>query len=62
LDVSLGDKIKVSLEETLKGIVKIKHVYIGLYHYRELHGSVCSPDVRGTPQILKSGQGILRGS
>jgi len=41
------------LNENSRGIVKIKPVYIGLYHYRERYGSVCSPDVKGTPQIPK---------
>jgi len=43
------------LEVTSRGTVKIKPVYIGLYHYIERYGSVCSPDVRGTPQIPKMG-------
>ena len=41
------------MNENSRGIVKIKPVYIGLYHYRERYGSVCSPDVKGTPQIPK---------
>ncbi|MCD6089704.1 hypothetical protein J7K07_08330 [Candidatus Bathyarchaeota archaeon] len=41
---------KMRLEDQ-RGIVKIKPVYVGLYHYRERYGSVCSPDVKGTPQI-----------
>jgi len=43
------------LDENSRGIVKIKPVYIGLYHYRERYGSVCSPDVKGTPQVPKIG-------
>jgi len=39
------------LDENSRGIVKIKPVYIGLYHYRERYGSVCSPDVKGTLQV-----------
>ena len=38
--------------------MKIKHVYIGLYHYIERYGSVCSSDVRGT---LKPQDGIAGG-
>jgi len=45
----------VSLEGAPRGIVKIKPVYIGLYHYRERYGSVCSPDVKGTPRIPQVG-------
>jgi len=32
-----------------RGIVRIKPVLIGIPHYREVHGSVCSADVEGTP-------------
>ena len=34
-----------------RGIVKIKPVYLGLHHYRDVYGSVCSADVEGTPPI-----------
>lgn len=34
-----------------RGIIRIKPVYIGLYHYYYVYGSVCSPDVIGTPPI-----------
>jgi L-fucose isomerase-like protein len=34
-----------------RGIVKIKPVYIGIHHYRDVYGSVCSADVVGTPPI-----------
>ncbi len=34
-----------------RGLVRIKPVYIGLYHYRYVYGSVCSPDVIGTPPV-----------
>lgn len=37
----------------VRGIVRIKPIYIGLYHYRYVYGSVCSPDVSGTPPIVK---------
>ena len=43
------------MEGAPRGIVKIKPVYIGLYHYCERYGSVCSPDVKGTPRIPKIG-------
>jgi len=32
-----------------RGIVRIKPVFIGIPHYREVWGSVCSADVEGTP-------------
>lgn len=32
-----------------RGIVRIKPVFIGIPHYREVYGSVCSADVEGTP-------------
>ena len=32
-----------------RGTVRIKPVYLGLHHYHDLYGSVCSPDVKGTP-------------
>jgi len=34
-----------------RGIVKIKPVYVGIYHYLNVYGSVCSPDVIGTPPV-----------
>ncbi|MEA3402962.1 MAG: hypothetical protein U9R79_17105 [Armatimonadota bacterium] len=34
-----------------RGTVKIKPVYIGIHHYSDVYGSVCSPDVKGTPPI-----------
>jgi len=34
-----------------RGIVRIKPVYIGIHHYRDVYGSVCSSDVVGTPPI-----------
>jgi len=37
--------------ELKRGIVKIKPVYVGIYHYRDVYGSVCSADVVGTPPI-----------
>jgi len=48
------------LDENSRGIVKIKPVYIGLYHYRERYGSVCSPDVKGTLQVPKIGLQEIR--
>lgn len=32
-----------------RGTVRIKPVYVGLHHYHDVYGSVCSPDVKGTP-------------
>lgn len=37
------------MEELQRGIVKIKPVYVGIHHYRDVYGSVCSADVTGTP-------------
>ena len=34
-----------------RGIVRIKPIYIGIPHYRDVYGSVCSADVVGTPPI-----------
>ena len=39
------------MEDLKRGIVKIKPIYIGLYHYRYVYGSVMSPDVIGTPKV-----------
>ncbi|HEX29704.1 TPA: hypothetical protein ENG04_06450 [Candidatus Poribacteria bacterium] len=36
---------------TERGIVRIKPVYIGIHHYRDVYGSVCSADVIGTPPM-----------
>lgn len=32
-----------------RGMVRVKPVYVGLHHYSDVYGSVCSPDVKGTP-------------
>ncbi len=37
------------MSELDRGTVRIKPVYIGLHHYSDVYGSVCSPDVKGTP-------------
>jgi hypothetical protein len=34
-----------------RGTVRVKPVYIGIHHYSDVYGSVCSPDVAGTPAI-----------
>ncbi|MFP4027918.1 MAG: hypothetical protein ACLFWL_09015 [Candidatus Brocadiia bacterium] len=34
-----------------RGTVRIKPVFVGISHYREIYGSVCSADVEGTPPI-----------
>ena len=41
------------MKDLKRGIVKIKPVYLGIYHYRDLStsGSVCLDGVIGTPQI-----------
>jgi len=39
-------------EQTMKrGTLSIKPVYVGISHYRDVYGSVCSADVEGTPPI-----------
>jgi len=43
-----------------RGIVRIKPVLIGIPHYREIHGSVCSPDVEGTPPVTAPEQEELQ--
>jgi len=43
-----------------RGIVRIKPVYIGIYHYQYVYGSVCSPDVKGTPPVKKTPLDELR--
>jgi L-fucose isomerase-like protein len=45
-----------------RGTVKIKPVYIGLHHYSDAYGSVCSPDVEGTPPIEPPGSEEMRRS
>ena len=45
---SLSSGGSVELE---RGIVRVKPVYVGLYHYNYVYGSVCSPDVVGTPPV-----------
>jgi L-fucose isomerase-like protein len=39
------------MEDLKRGVVKIKPIYIGLYHYRYVYGSVMSSDVIGTPKV-----------
>lgn len=34
-----------------RGTVCIKPVYVGISHYRDVYGSVCSADVEGTPPV-----------
>jgi len=42
-----------------RGIVRIKPVYIGVHHYQDVYGSVCSADVTGTPAISRPGRDQL---
>ncbi len=42
------------MSELDRGTVRIKPVYIGLHHYTDAYGSVCSPDVKGTPAFEPS--------
>src|SRR6056297_63001 len=37
--------------EYQRGIVRIKPIQIGLHHYTDVNGSVCSADVEGTPKF-----------
>jgi L-fucose isomerase-like protein len=39
------------MSELDRGTVRIKPVYVGLPHYYDVYGSVCSPDVKGTPSF-----------
>jgi len=39
------------MDSLQRGIVKVKPIYIGIHHYRDVYGSVCSEDVVGTPKI-----------
>jgi len=41
----------MTMSDTARGTVRIKPVYIGIHHYNDVYGSVCSPDVRGTPPM-----------
>ena len=34
-----------------RGIVRIKPVFVGVAHSREVYGSACSGDVEGTPRV-----------
>jgi len=47
------------MEALERGIVKIKPIYVGIYHYRDVYGSVCSADVVGTPPIPPPPNGEL---
>jgi len=52
-----------------RGTIRIKPVYIGLSHYSDVYGSVCSPDVKGTPpfeaptteEVHRSAQAMVEG-
>jgi len=39
----------IAVSELGRGTVRVKPVYVGLHHYSDVYGSVCSPDVKGTP-------------
>ncbi len=41
----------VTMSDPDRGTVRIKPVYIGIHHYSDVYGSVCSPDVQGAPAI-----------
>lgn len=46
------DITPLKLEKFMKrGTVKVKPIQVGIHHYQEVHGSVCSADVEGTPRI-----------
>ncbi|MFO7898182.1 MAG: hypothetical protein R6V58_03875 [Planctomycetota bacterium] len=42
-----------------RGCVRVQPVYVGISHYREVYGSVCSADVEGTPPIPAPTDGEL---
>jgi len=54
---ALGGRLKSELN---RGIVRIKPIYLGLYHYNYVYGSVCSPDVIGTPSVTHPTEDELR--
>ncbi|MCD6335298.1 MAG: hypothetical protein J7M27_08210 [Candidatus Latescibacteria bacterium] len=39
------------MNDLQRGVVRIKPVYVGIHQYRDVYGSVCSADVKGTPPI-----------
>jgi len=43
-----------------RGLLRIKPVFVGIPHYREVYGSVCSADVQGTPPIPAQADAELR--
>jgi L-fucose isomerase-like protein len=43
-----------------RGNIRIKPVYIGIHHYRDVYGSVCSADVEGTPSIAAPSEKELK--
>ena len=52
----------LTMSDSDRGTVRIKPVYIGIHHYSDVYGSVCSPDVRGTPPIEAPGSEQIRKS
>lgn len=38
-----------NMAQDQRGIVRVKPIYVGLHHYTDVYGSVCSADVAGTP-------------
>lgn len=52
----------MTMSDRDRGTVRIKPVYIGIHHYSDVYGSVCSPDVEGTPLIEAPGADELRDS
>jgi len=41
----------MTMNDPDRGTVRIKPVYIGIHHYGDVYGSVCSPDVKKTPPM-----------
>ena len=41
----------MSINDPDRGTVTIKPIYIGIHHYQNVYGSVCSPDMKGAPPI-----------
>ncbi|MBD3187466.1 hypothetical protein GF325_11595 [Candidatus Bathyarchaeota archaeon] len=55
-DFDDGEEIEIDITGSegaipRRHVVKVKPIQIGMHHYQEVHGSVCSADVESTPPI-----------
>ena len=53
-DFKIGDEIVLKFEEVRsqkRDMVTVKPISIGIHHYQDVYGSVCSADVKGCPPI-----------